>query len=96
MSILVKLQKRSLRATDKVDRLTPVLEMRVAFRIPYVYNYIAKLWGKYTKAIQNELNSNVRGIGQEGAMRRSVGGLNLAAVKPTTIQVAKCRPRVEK
>jgi hypothetical protein len=40
---LQRLHNRVLRATGNLDRRTPVCEMRVAFKIPYVYDYITKL-----------------------------------------------------
>jgi hypothetical protein len=43
---LQRLQNRVLCSTGNFDRSTPVLEMHVAFQIPYVYNYIIKLCRK--------------------------------------------------
>jgi hypothetical protein len=51
--------------------------MHVAFRIPYVYNYIDKSCRKFAKAIQNQLNKNVGAIGQGEAMRRKCTMLQL-------------------
>jgi hypothetical protein len=40
----------------------------LAFIIPYVYDYLSKLWTQ-AEAILNLANPNVRGIGQGEAMR---------------------------
>jgi hypothetical protein len=40
---LQRLQNRGLRVIGNHDRLTPVRELHVAFKIPYVYDYITKL-----------------------------------------------------
>jgi hypothetical protein len=37
---LQRLQNRALRATGNLDTCTPVRELHVAFKIPYVYDYI--------------------------------------------------------
>jgi hypothetical protein len=48
----------------------------VAFKIPYVYNYITKYAGK-SEVIENYLNSNVRGISIREAMHRKYKKLKL-------------------
>jgi hypothetical protein len=44
----------------------------VAFKIPYVYNYITKLCRTQTEVILNHVNPNVHGIGQ-GETRKYKG-----------------------
>jgi hypothetical protein len=56
---LQRLQNRLLRTVGNVDRRTLVRELHVAFKMPYVYDYMTKLC-----RIQAELILNVRGIGQ--------------------------------
>jgi hypothetical protein len=51
--------------------------MRVAFEIPYVYDYITKLFRKQTEVIQNHENENVRYIGQGEAQHRKYKRLKL-------------------
>jgi hypothetical protein len=36
----------------------------MAFHLPYVYDYVAKLWRQQAEAILNHDNENVRNIGQ--------------------------------
>jgi hypothetical protein len=42
----------------------------VAFKIPYVYDYIKKLWRQQAEVIQNHDNKTVRNIGQGEARHR--------------------------
>jgi hypothetical protein len=47
-----------------------VRELHVAFKIPYVYDFITKLCRQQAEAIQNHVNPNVRNIGQGEAQHR--------------------------
>jgi hypothetical protein len=89
---LQRLQKRVFRATGNLDRYTQVRELHVAFKIPHVYDYITKLWRAQAELTLNYVNRNVRGIGQGEARHRR--NLNLAAVRPTTVQLTNCSFRV--
>jgi hypothetical protein len=60
-----RLQNRVLRAIGDPDRCTPVHELHVAFKIPYVYTYITNLCRTQAEVILSHVNPNVRGIGQE-------------------------------
>jgi hypothetical protein len=53
---LQRLQNRVLRATGKLDKCTPVRELHVVFKIPYVYDYITKLWRTQAEVILKKLN----------------------------------------
>jgi hypothetical protein len=79
---LQRLQNRVRRAGGILDRRTLVREMLVAFKISYVYHYVTKLCRTQAEVILNLRSPIVRGTGQ-GSTR----GLNLAAVKPTTVQL---------
>jgi hypothetical protein len=65
-----RLKNGVLRATKDRHRCTQVREMQVAFKIPYVYDYITKLCRTQAEVILNHVNSNVRGIGQREARQR--------------------------
>jgi hypothetical protein len=67
---LQHLQNSILCATENLDRSTPVCELHMAFKIPYVYNYITKLCRTPAEIILNHVNPNVRGIGQGKDMHR--------------------------
>jgi hypothetical protein len=59
----------------------------MAFKLPYVYNYITKLCRQEAEVVQNHENANVRSIEQGERRHRNKRGLNLAAVKHTTVQL---------
>jgi hypothetical protein len=73
---LQRLQNRVLRAVGNLDRCTPIRELQVAFKIPYVYDYMYVV-----------LDKEKPDIG-------SIRGLNLAAVRPTTVHLTNCSFRV--
>jgi hypothetical protein len=74
---LQRLQNRFLRTIGNFPRLTPVRELHVALKIPYVYDFITKLCRQKTEVIQNNVNPNVRNIGQGEAQHRKYKGLKL-------------------
>jgi hypothetical protein len=47
------------------------------FPIPYVYDYITKLYGEQSEVIQNHENGNVHNIGQGEAQYRKYKRLKL-------------------
>jgi hypothetical protein len=51
--------------------------MHVAFKIPYVYDYITKLCMSQAEVILNHESSNVRGTGYGEAVRRKYKRLKL-------------------
>jgi hypothetical protein len=51
--------------------------MHVAFHVPYVYDYIAKLCRRQAEIIQNHENENVRDIGQSETPHRKYKRLKL-------------------
>jgi hypothetical protein len=91
---LHRLQSRVLGAVGNHDRCTPVRELHVAFKILYVHNNISKVCRTQAEVILNHINPNVRGAGQGETMLRSVRCLNMAAVRPTTVQITNCSFRV--
>jgi hypothetical protein len=58
------LQNKVLRTIGNLPRRTSVSDMHVAFRIPYVYDYITKICRRQAKIIHSHENENVRNIGQ--------------------------------
>jgi hypothetical protein len=61
---LQHLQNKVLHIIGNFPRHTPVRELHMAFKIPYVYDYITKLCRQQAEVIQNYDNENVRNIGQ--------------------------------
>jgi hypothetical protein len=93
---LQRLQNRALRAFGNLARCTPVRELHVTFKIPYVYNYITKVCSTQAKVILNHAYLNVLGIGLGETIRRKYGRFNFAAVQPTTFQLTNCSFRAVK
>jgi hypothetical protein len=67
---LQRLQNRVLRAISNLDRRTPVRDLHLAFKIPYVYDYIDKLSRRQAEARLNHQNPSVHAIGQGEARHR--------------------------
>jgi hypothetical protein len=64
---LQRLQNKVLRTVGNFPRRTPVRDLHMAFKLPYVYDYITKLRRRQAYAIQSHENANVRNIGQDEA-----------------------------
>jgi hypothetical protein len=84
---LYRLQEKFLRTIGNFPKCTPVRDLNMAFKPPYIYDYITKLCRQQTEVIQNHENANVRKIGKNEARHRKYKGLNLPAVKHTTVQM---------
>jgi hypothetical protein len=67
---LQRLQNKVLRTVGNFPRRTPVRNLHVAFKIPYVYDFSTKLRRQQAEVIQNHHNPNVRNIGQGEARHR--------------------------
>jgi hypothetical protein len=50
---LQRLQNKVLRTIGNFPRCTPVRDLDIAFKIPYVYDYITKLYRQQAEVIQN-------------------------------------------
>jgi hypothetical protein len=68
---------QALRPTGNFPRRTPTRALHVAFKIPYVYGFITKLCRQQAEAIQNQVNENVRNIGQGEAQHSEYKRLTL-------------------
>jgi hypothetical protein len=74
---LQRLQNKVLRTIGNLPRRIPVCDLHVAFKIPYVYDYITKLCRQQAEVIQNHDNENVCNIGQGEARHRKYKRLKL-------------------
>jgi hypothetical protein len=74
---LQRLQNKVLRTIGNLPRRTPIPDLHMAFKIPYVYDYITKFCRQHTEAIQNHDNENVCNIGQGEARHRKYKRLKL-------------------
>jgi hypothetical protein len=75
---LQHMQNRVLRTIGNFPMRTPIRELRKAFSIPYIYDYITKLSRKQAEVIQNHENANVRNIGQGEARHKKYKRLKLS------------------
>jgi hypothetical protein len=74
---LQRLQNNVIRIIGKFPSSTPIRDMRMAFEIPYVYDYIRKLCRQQVQVIVNRENADVRNIGQGEARNRKYKSLKL-------------------
>jgi hypothetical protein len=70
-------QNKVLRTTGYFPRRTPIRDLHIAFKIPYVYDYITKLCRQEAEVIQNHDNENVCNIGQGETRHRKYKRLKL-------------------
>jgi hypothetical protein len=87
---LQRLQNRFCRAIVKLYKRTPVREMHMHFKIPYVYDYVTKLCRKQAEAMESHLNHMCMQLDNEKPCIGSMRGLNLPVVKLTITQVTNC------
>jgi hypothetical protein len=59
-----------LRTIGKFSRCIPVYELHMAFRLPYIYDYIMKWCRQQAEVVQNYGNANVGDIGKRKAWNR--------------------------
>jgi hypothetical protein len=74
---LQRLQNKVLRTIGSYPRSTLVCDLRMAFQIPFLYDYITKLCRQQAEVIQNRDKENVRTIGQGEARHRKYKRLKL-------------------
>jgi hypothetical protein len=72
-----RLQNKDFRTIRNLPRSTPVRDLHMAFKIPYVYDNITKLCRQQAEVIQNHDNENVRNIGQGETLHRKYKRLKL-------------------
>jgi hypothetical protein len=61
---LQRLQNKVLRTIVNFPRRTRVCDLHMAFKLPYIYDYIKKLCRQQLEVMQNHENANIRNIGQ--------------------------------
>jgi hypothetical protein len=86
---LERLQNKSFRTIGNFSSHMSTRELRVAFKISYVYDFITQLCRQHAKIIQDHINATVCNTGQGEATHISIRGLNLAVVRLKTVQVIK-------
>jgi hypothetical protein len=73
----------------KFPSCTLVREFRMNFQVPYIYDYVKKLFRQGAVVIQYYENANVRNIGKVKSDKENIRSFCLAAVKRTTVQVTR-------
>jgi hypothetical protein len=74
---LQRLQSEVLFTIGNLSKRTPIRDLHMPFKLPYIYVYITKLCIQQPEVIQNHENANVRNIGQGERRHRKYKGLKL-------------------
>jgi hypothetical protein len=74
---LQRLQNKVLRTIGNFPRHTPILDLHMASKLLYIYDYITKLCRQQAEVIQNHENANVRNIEQGEPRHRKYKRLKL-------------------
>jgi hypothetical protein len=67
---LQRLQDRVSRSIGNFPRRTPVRELHVVLKIPYIYDYITTFCRQQAEAVHNHENADVRNIVQGEARHK--------------------------
>jgi hypothetical protein len=87
------MQNRVLRTIGNSPRRAPIPDLHMAFRLPYVYDFIAKLCRRLVEVKEMKIFVS---FGQDDVKDRKNGGLNFAAVKLATSQTIKLQLHVQR
>jgi hypothetical protein len=87
---LQRLQNKILRTNGNFSRRTSVRDLHMAFELPFIYDYVTKLWRQQSEIIQN---NKKRKCSHRWTRRNAdigyIKDLNLAAVKHSTVQIIR-------
>jgi hypothetical protein len=87
---LLRLQNKVLRTTENFPRRTSVRDLHMAFKLPYVHDYITKFCRQQAEVIHNHENKKkFATLDKANPDTENIRGLNLAAIKHTTVQVTR-------
>jgi hypothetical protein len=87
-----RLQNKVLPTTGNFPRHKPTHELNMAFNIPYVFVFIARLRRQQVGVIRNDENAYIRNIGTGLAFHgggERIRDLNSAAGRPTSVQASE-------
>jgi hypothetical protein len=76
-----RLQNKVLRINGNFPRRTPIRDLDMAFKLPYLYDYITKLCRQQAEVVLNHENANVRNTGQGEARQKKYKRLKLVGSK---------------
>jgi hypothetical protein len=74
---LQRLQNKLLGTIGRFPERTPVRDLRMAFKLLRMYDYVTKLCRQQAELIQNHENANVRNVGQRELRHRRYKRLKL-------------------
>jgi hypothetical protein len=74
---LRRLESRVLHTIDTLPRRTQTRDLHMAFKIPYLYDFVTKVCRQQATVILNHENVNIRNIGQGEAQHRKYKRLKL-------------------
>jgi hypothetical protein len=74
---LQRLQNKVLRTLRNVPRRTPTRDLHIAFKIPYISDFVTKLCGEQATVIRNHGNVNICNIGQDQVQHEQYERLEL-------------------
>jgi hypothetical protein len=86
---LQRLQNKVLRTIGNYTRRTPVRDLHLAFQIPFVYDYKTTLCRQQHRSYKIMIMKMFAPLDKAKLVTENTRGLNLAAVKHTTVQVAR-------
>jgi hypothetical protein len=86
---LQSLQNKVLHTIGNFPRSTPVRELQMAFKLPYMYDYITKLCRQQAEVIQNHENAKFATLDKANCDTGNMRSLNLAAVSHSTVEVTR-------
>jgi hypothetical protein len=74
---LQRLQNRVLRTIGNLPGRTPTRDLHVAFKVPYLYDFVTKLCREQATVILNHKNVNIRNFGHGETRHRKYEGIKL-------------------
>jgi hypothetical protein len=80
------LQNSVLHNTGNFPRRTPVCDLHMAFKLPYIYDCITKLCGQQAEVMKMQMFATLDNANSDTG---NIRGLNLVGVKHMTLQVTR-------
>jgi hypothetical protein len=59
-----RLENKVLCTIENFPKFTPVRDLHIAFKLPYIYDYITKLYRQQAEVVANHEEANIGNIGQ--------------------------------
>jgi hypothetical protein len=85
----IQLLQKVLQIVCNLPRHIPTRDLHLAFKIPYLYNFIAKLCRQQAAVTESHDNVNIPNIGQGEAQHTECKGPNFVAASHTIVLESK-------